>query len=611
MARQRGLALALLVAVVMPMGCVPALRAGSGAEIGVDSNRTIPQANKAAWADSVLATLPLREKAAQIVWPSVFGDYTSGDSPQWQRLTDYIRREKVGGFTISVGSPTEIAAKLNALQGMSVIPLLFGADLEAGAGFRARGGYFIPNAIDLGGAVVSPPEMAIGATGDTALAFEEGRLTALEGRALGIHIAYAPVLDVNNNPANPVINTRSYGEDPQLVAQLGSAFIRGLQSNGMIATGKHFPGHGDTGVNSHLALPVVTVSRSRLDSVELIPFKAAVNSGVGAIMSFHGAMPALDSSGVPGTLSSKVLTGLLRNELRFKGIVISDAMDMRGVLDQYGAVEAVKRAVVAGVDILIQPLNVTQAVDAVVAGVQEGRYTESRLDESVRRVLTMKAALGLSTSKLVDLNRLRFIVGDSGHVNTSNRIAEKSITLVKDSLNYVPLNLPATARVVSVTVGRRADLSAGVAFNGEIRARFAGLRTEFLAAEDPSADYGRMERAADSADAIIVSSYVGQNWDAVSAAAPQAFTSFISDLISHGRKLIVVSFGNPYLLQQIPVVPAYLVAWGGSQGSQSAAARALMGLAAITGRLPISIPLSAGMTTVPRGTGIARSANPR
>src|SRR4030081_827091 len=226
------------------------------------------------WTDSVLASLTLREKAAQIVWPSVFGDFVSGDSPQWRRLTDYVQKEKVGGFTISVGSPTEVAAKLNALQSMSKIPLLFGADLEAGAGFRARGGYFVPNAIDLGGAIVFPPEMAVGATRDTTLAYEQGKLTAIEGRALGIHIAYAPVLDVNNNPDNPVINTRSYGEDPGLDARLGVAFIHGVQDHGMIATGKHFPGHGDTGTNSHLALPVVTVRRSRLDTVELCPFRA-------------------------------------------------------------------------------------------------------------------------------------------------------------------------------------------------------------------------------------------------------------------------------------------------------------------------------------------------
>ncbi|MFL5603356.1 MAG: glycoside hydrolase family 3 N-terminal domain-containing protein [Gemmatimonadaceae bacterium] len=568
---------------------------------------TVARATSERWTDSVLASMTLREKAAQIVWPSVYGDYVSGDSPQWRRLTQYIQQEKVGGFTISVGSPIEVAAKLNALQAMSKIPLLFGADLEAGAGFRARGGYFVPNAIDLGGAIVFPPSMAIGATRDTALAYAEGRLTALEGRALGIHIAYAPVLDVNNNPANPVINTRSYGEDPDLAARMGVAFIHGLQDHGMIATGKHFPGHGDTGVNSHLALPVVTVSRNRLDTVELVPFKAAVNGGVGAIMSFHGAMPALDSSNVPGTLSSKVLNGLLRGEMGFKGIIISDAMDMRGVLDMFGADEAVKRAVSAGIDVLIQPLDVTKTIDAVVAGVREGRYTEARLDSSVRRVLETKRKLGLASNKLVDLNALRFVVGDSSNAQTARRAAEKSITLVKDSLRQIPLAVAdSNIRVLSITVARRADLSAGNAFNAEMRTRLPKLRTEFVATEDADLNYPRLIAAADSAEVTIVGSYVGQSWDAVTASSPQAFTNFIQTLVQRGRKPIVVAFGNPYLLQQLPWVSAYVVAWGGFPVSQAAAARALLGTAAITGRLPISIP-----PYVARGSGEARVARPR
>jgi beta-N-acetylhexosaminidase len=552
------------------------------------------------WTDSVLASLTLREKAAQIVWPSVFGDFVSGDSPQWRRLTDYIQKEKVGGFTISVGSPTEVAAKLNGLQSMSQVPLLFGADLEAGAGFRARGGYFVPNAIDLGGAIVFPPEMAIGATRDTTLAYEQGRLTAIEGRALGIHIAYAPVLDVNNNPDNPVINTRSYGEDPELDARLGVAFIHGVQDHGMIATGKHFPGHGDTGTNSHLALPVVTVSRSRLDTVELVPFRAAVNGGVGAIMSFHGAMPALDSSNVPGTLSPKVMTALLRGELGFKGIIISDAMDMRGVLDQYGSDEAVKRAVAAGIDVLIQPLDVSQTIDAVVAGVREGRYTEARLDSSVRRVVETKRRLGLAQRKLVDLNALRFLVGDSSNLQIARRVAEKSITLVRDSLRQVPIAI-GSARVLSITLARRADLGAGNAFNAELRTGLPNLRTEFMATEDAPLNFPRLIAAADSADVTIVGSYVGQNWDAVSASAPQAFASFVQTLVQRGRKPIVVAFGNPYLLQQLPSIGTYLVAWGGFPVSQTAAARALLGSSAISGHLPISIPPYAG-----RGTGIER-----
>ncbi len=536
-----------------------------------------------------MRSMTLREKVAQLVWPSVFGDYVSGDSPQWRRLTQYVEEEKVGGFTISVGSPIEVAAKLNALQSMSKVPLLVGADLEAGAGFRARGGYFVPNAIDLGGAVVFPPEMGLGATRDTTLAYEQGRLTAQEGRALGIHIAYAPVLDVNNNPANPVINTRSYSEDPQLAARMGVAFIHGLQDHGMIATGKHFPGHGDTDVNSHLALPVVAVSRSRLDTVELVPFRAAVNSGVGAIMSFHGVMPALDSSGVPGTLSRKVVTGLLRGEMGFRGIIISDAMDMRGVLDQFGADEAAKRAIAAGIDVLIQPLDVSKTIDAVIAGIKEGRYTEARLDSSVRRVLETKRKLGLAQNKLVDINALRFSVGDSANAQVARIAAEKSITLVRDSSRQVPL-LDSSKRVLSITIARRADLSAGNAFNAELRARLPKLRAEFTSTEDATLNYPRLLAAADSADAVIVGSYVGQSWDAASASAPEAFTNFVQSLVSRGRKPIVVAFGNPYLLQQLPWIGTYLVAWGGFPVSQVAAARALTGVAPITGKLPISIP---------------------
>jgi beta-N-acetylhexosaminidase len=557
------------------------------------------------WTDSVLALLTLREKAAQIVWPFVLGDYVSGESPQWRRLSQYVQQDKVGGFIISVGSPTEVAAKLNALQSMSKVPLVFGADLEAGAGFRARGGYFVPNAIDLGGAIVFPPEMAIGATRDTTLAYEQGRLTAIEGRALGIHIAYAPVLDVNNNPDNPVINTRSYGEDPDLVARLGVAFIRGLQDHGMIATGKHFPGHGDTGMNSHLALPVVTVSRNRLDTLELVPFRAAIKAGVGAIMSFHGVMPALDSSNVPGTLSPKVLTGLLRGEMGFNGIIISDAMDMRGVLDQFGAAEATKRAIAAGVDVLIQPLDVTQTIDAAVAGVSEGRYTEARLDSSVRRVLETKRRLGLAQSKLVDLNRLRFLVGDSSNVQVARKVAEKSITLVKDSLRQIPLSVPG-ARVLSITLARRTDLPAGNAFNAELRSGLPNLRTEFVATEDAALNYPRLVTAADSADVTIVSSYMGQGWDVLTLNAPQAFTDFVQTLAQRGRKPIVVAFGNPYLLQQLPWVGTYLIAWGGFPVSQTAAARALLGTSAISGHLPISIPPYAS-----RGAGEERAARLR
>ena len=584
MARRLSIAaLTLSVGTAILVSTAAAPRAGIAPKAAPPSTRP--------WADSVLATLTLRQKVAQMVWPSMVGDYVSTDSPQWRKLQHAIADEGVGGITVSIGSPIEIAAKLNALQRLAGLPLLVGSDLEFGAGQRARGGYFLPNAVDLGGATIFPPEMAFGATRDTTLAYEEGRITAREGRALGIQIDYAPVLDVNNNANNPVINTRSYGESPALDASFGRAFIRGLQDHGMIATGKHFPGHGDTETNSHLALPVVHVSRARLDSVELVPFRAAVQAGVGAIMTFHGSMPALDPSGVPGTLSPLVLTDLLRGEIGFKGLVISDAMDMRGVLDQYGAVEAAKRAVAAGADVLIQPLDVSQAIDAVVAGVHEGRYPESRIDASVKRLLTMKHDLGLDRRRLVDLDSIPQIVGDSSHLAVARAVAERSITIVRDSAHQLPLNrLNKNARVLSITIAPRVDLGAGVAFNAVLKQAFPMLRTEYIDPEGANDTPWALLATADSSDVVIVSSYLAQAWNVQSIAAPHALTGFIDQLVQRKRRPIIVALGNPYLLSQLPDVGAYVVAWGGFPVSQQAAARVLVGLAPATGKLPISIP---------------------
>ncbi len=576
--------------------------------IATNTSSSVVSGGNDRWIDSVMKTLTLRDKVAQMVWPSTWGDYAAVNSPQWKALTKLVVEEKVGGFTMSVGSPTEIATKINALQQMSEIPLLFGADLETGAGYRARGPYFLPNAIDLGGAVMLPPQMALGATRDTALAYEAGRVTAIEGRALGIHIAYAPVLDVNNNAANPVINVRSYGENPALVARLGAAFIRGVQDNGMIATGKHFPGHGDTEVNSHIGLPVVSVSRSRLDTVEFVPFKSAVSADVGAVMSFHGLMPALDPAGVPGTLSSVVMQNVLRGDLGFHGMLISDAMDMRGVLDQFGGIEAAKRAVAAGIDVLIQPVSVHETIEAVVAGVREGRYSEARLDSSVRRILMMKQKMGLSRSKLVRIEDVRANVGDSAHQALAQKIAERSITLVKDSLSQLPLVSDKTKKVLLVGYAGRTDLGATVTFNAVFANRFASVRSELVSASDPTPNFSRIEALADSADIIVVSSYSTQSIDqAMSISAPSSFAGFINRLAVKGLNPIVVAFGNPYFFQQVKGVPAYLVAWGGFAPSQSAAARALLGDAPITGKLPITIPMAGGSRIAVYGVGLNRA----
>ena len=583
--------------------CPLAVPISTAAAQATGNSRAAVESDAIRWADSVLTTMTLRDRAAQMVWPNIYADYVPADAKSWRKVTSYVADQKVGGILMSIGSPIEMAVKLNTLQRMSALPLLVGADLETGAGMRARGGYFVPNGIDLGGATVFPSEMAYGAANDTALTYTEGRVTAIEGRALGIHIDFSPVLDVNNNPANPVINTRSYGEDPHEVARLGVSFIHGLQDNGMIATAKHFPGHGDTETNSHLALPIVNVSRARLDTVELVPFRAAIKAGVGAVMTFHGSMPALDSSGAPGTLSSNVVTGLLRNELGFTGLVISDAMDMKGVTDKYGSTEAIKRAVAAGVDVLIQPLDVPAAIDAVVAGVGEGRYSEARVSDAARRILAMKRKLNLDRDRFANLDSLRATVGDSAHLVLAQQAANRSITVVRDSPHVLPLKLSASSKVLSVTVARRTDLGAGQVFNAALARLAPATRTEFVMSDDPAVNYPRLAAMADSADVTIVSSYVGQSWNVTSVDAPQAFADWLGSLAARGRKVVVVSFGNPYLLSQIPSVPTYVVAWDGANASQQSAAQVMTGLLPASGHLPITIPPVAkrgdGLTITP------------
>ena len=585
---------------------------------------------EAAWADSVLSSLSLRDKAAQMVWPWILGDYTAVDNPAWTRVERMIREQKLGGAIISVGGPIDIAVKTNALQRAAAVPLLIGADLETGAAFRARGGYFIPNAIDLGGATAFPYQMGIGATRDTMLAYEMGRVTALEGRALGIHMAFAPVLDVNNNPKNPVISARSFGEDPKLVARMGTAFIRGIQDNGMLATAKHFPGHGDTEQNSHLELSRVDASRARLDSVELYPFREAIRAGVRGVMTFHGYLPALDTTRTAATLSPKVMVDLLREQLGFRGILITDALDMNGALGTATMAEVTQAAVTAGNDVLLMPTDVPTAIEAVVAGVRSGRYLESRIDASVRKLLIAKHQMGLDRQRFVDVEAVRKVVADSANLVPARLAAERAITLVRDSLNMVPLaRLPGTNKVVSLTIAPRAELSAGAGFNAELQRVFPQLRSQLLTPEiifDATAGAAaggtgtyvasptprllpaivdNALRAADGADVVIVSSYFGATSSTATMAATGGLSELLDGLRNAGKKVILVSFANPYLAQNLPATPAYLVAWSASPLSQRAAARALLGLAPITGQLPITIP-----SVAPYGAGLRRTVLP-
>ena len=542
-----------------------------------------------AWVDSTLARLPLRRKIAQMIMPWMSAEFLSEDSERFRDLLRIVQDEGIGGVITSVGGPLEVASNLALLQRHTDVPLLVSADLEYGAGRILDGGIVHPFNVSVGSATKFPPPMAIGAAGDPELAYEMGRVTAIEARAVGIHLAFAPVVDVNNNPDNPIINVRSYGADPASVARFARAHVRGLQDFGMIATPKHFPGHGDTGTDSHISLPVIGVDKARADSVELVPFGAAIDAGAGAIMSAHIAFPALTGDSVPATLSPLLLDSLLRRELAFDGIVVTDALVMGGIARRYGEGDAAIRAVRAGADLLLIPRSVTRTVDALERAVTDGEVAEARIDASVRKLLATKAALGLHESSQVDFARIPGLLGTRAHARVAEEVAARSITAVRDRDGRLPLRR--TGRVLLVVYNDDArDPDPGAPFRTALGARIPGLRTISVDDHDLPLLADSLRRAVDGVDAVIFAPFVRvRAWqgELIFSEEAGAFAEWVE---RRGTPLVAVSFGNPYLLQRMPAVGTYVVAWGQEPVVQRAAAAALLGEATIDGRLPIPIP---------------------
>ena len=538
------------------------------------------------WAQRTLARMTLREKVGQLMMPFVLGNFAPEGSETHDRIVNVIEQENVGGVIMSVGSPSEVAVKLNDLQRHSKYPLLVAVDLETGAGFRFRGAVHIPTNIALGGATTFPSLMALGATGDPRHAYQLGRITALEARAMGVHVPFAPVLDVNNNPDNPIINIRSFGEDPKAVAELGVAFVRGLQDYGAVATGKHFPGHGDTGTDSHLDLPVINVGRERLDAIELVPFRAAIAAGMQGIMTAHIALPEISGETIPATVSKQVLTGLLRSDLGFDGIVFTDAMDMAAIDRLFPRGESAVRAVLAGADVIVMPRDVKQAIDAIVKAIDDGRLTEARLDESVGRLLRLKEDLGLPQEREVPLEMVPQVVGVPQHMEMAREVAEGSITLIRNERDLLPLLGTRRARVMSVSFRNPGDVLSGRYFDGRLRQTYPRLVTRSVDEATNSEAYQALLSRAGRSDLVVVSVY--SNY-AGRVDLPQATVEFVNELARRGVTHVVISFGNPYLISRFPDARVYLLAWSSAQVSQQAAADALFGDIAITGHSPVGM----------------------
>ncbi len=560
-----------------------------------DSAASSPSAR----ARAVLAGLSLEQKAGQLQMAWILSREAAG-TPARQRLERWIADGVLGGVVLSLGSAGQAQALVVALQRQAPVPLLVAGDFETSCAFRLTGTTHLGNA------------MLLGAAGQPRLAYDAGRVTAQEATALGFHWCFAPVLDVNVNPANPIINVRSFGERPERVAALGTAFTRGLEDFGMLACGKHFPGHGDVATDSHLAMPTVTGDRARLEQIELLPFRQAIAAGISSLMTAHLAMPALgEDAATPATLSPRILTGLLRQELGFQGIITTDALDMGGVKQTFAPGEVAVRALAAGADLLLMPPDPVAARDAVVAAVRTGRVPQARLDEAVLRLLAAKDRLGLlgagQDAPVPGRGYPRAdwaeVVASRANRQLAAEIARRGLTLVRDAQELVPL--PRNEPAVLVTLLDKDEAEPGELFARDLQPALPQLTSHRLTPKSPPDAIVAAAAALAGSKLALVALHVQVRSYSGTIGIPPALAPVVAALAAHPRAL-VVSFGNPYLLRDFRAISSYLCAYLGSEATEAAAAAALLGKAAVTGRLPVTIPelhaVGTGISVHPRGT---------
>ncbi|MEM8485476.1 MAG: glycoside hydrolase family 3 N-terminal domain-containing protein [Bacteroidota bacterium] len=536
---------------------------------------------KGAWARATLNKLTLEQKVSQLFFPYAYGVYQSSDDPAYKRLVDLVERFEVGGVVFFQGDPFSQAQLANDLQNMSNLPLITSQDMETGAGFRLKRTTHFPSA------------MAFGASRNTDLAYSAGLITAREARALGVYQVFAPVADINNNADNPVINIRSYGERANLVADMVTAFTFGLQDGNVIATVKHFPGHGDTATDSHSDLPILPFTRARLDSVELVPFRAARDAGIMSVMMGHLALPELEpDTNIPATLAPAVVNSLLREEMGFKGLIVSDAMRMSGITKSFGTGESAVRAIEAGVDILVMSQDEYAARAAILRAVEEGRLTEERIDQSVMRLLTTKEWLGLNRNRLLNPSSTRQIVATNYHKMISETVARESVTLLSNQRNLLPLK-QTPRRVAIVTISDSDEPERGQYFNSVFRslATRSSVSNYLIDTRSTNDDYNKVLSRARNADLIIIPTYRPFRSGTNRIALPARIQSFMNRLVRQNKPTILVSFGSPYLVNDLTRQPnVYIAAYGESESSEKAVAQAMFGQTAIKGKLPITIP---------------------
>jgi len=549
------------------------------------SKKLSPEA--AHWVESTLAKMSVDEKVGQLLFTTYHGSFTPTDSAAYAEMLHDVEALHVGGF-INATEPSPLgivksqayptAVLSNQLQAKSKLPLLIGADFERGTAMRLDEGTSFPTA------------MALAAAGKPHDAYMMGKVTALEARAVGIHWIYAPDSDVNNNPDNPIINTRSFGEDAHKVAEYVAEFIRGVQENGGLATAKHFPGHGDTSSDSHIDLPVIKADRQRIESLELVPFRAAIAAGADSVMTGHLAIPALEPDpNIPATLSSHILTGLLRDELHYQGLVVTDAMDMGGITVRYAPGEAAVRAFLAGADALLMPPVPDAAFEALKDAVKSGRIPRPRLDASVRRILEAKARLGLYKERLVDINALNKHFGKVEWQREAQNISDRGVTLLRDTAHRLTLDGTKPTRALLIALYADPEPYPGEDLERELRSRVDSLITLRADTRFVKADTLKLP-SPDSYDIALLAFFVRVSDRKGNVDIPAEQGALADKVYKNGKPVITIGLGSPYLVERFPQAETWLATFGISDVAQISIARALFGEIPVRGRLPVTVP---------------------
>ncbi|HEY3120210.1 MAG TPA: glycoside hydrolase family 3 N-terminal domain-containing protein [Vicinamibacteria bacterium] len=539
---------------------------------------TVARAAASTWARETLARMSLAEKAGQMIGGRASGLPRHPRSTEQRELLEQVRTLGLGSMVVFESELGSLPREIDEMQAVAKVPLLIAADMERGLAFRVRRG-----------AVPLPYAMAVGATRSDEAARFSGEVTAREGRAVGIHWALAPVADVNSNPANPIINIRSFGEDPALVARMTAAFVEGVRAGGLLSTVKHFPGHGDAAVDSHLQLATITADRTRLEAVELKPFRSAVGAGVDAVMLGHIAVPAVDATGAPASLSAPLAEDLLRHDLGFGGLIVTDAMEMAGARAAWNG-EAVVRAVNAGADIVLLPPDPRIAVQSIVRAVKEGQIAESRIDSSVLRILETKDRLGLSSRRPARTGPALADVGRPEDVDRAFEMARRSITVVRNTGGVLPLRAEEPLKVLHLVLSSefRFDLIQGFPEDELARRRIPTVNVQ-LGPDVSEEAIASIVAKAKEATHVIASCFARVGSYRGTADMPEAHAKLLRALAGE-RPLILVSFGSPYLLRQVPEAQAFVCAYGAPESSQRAAIGALFGEYPVRGKLPVTLP---------------------